>query len=189
MAVPPTPKAALRRELRDRRDRAVAAMSPAEQSDAAAALAQRLVPLVSPSGIVAAYIAIGSEIDPMPLIAALAATGCSIALPRVTAREAAMQFAPWSPGTPLSAGPFGLRQPAADVPEIVPGVILAPLLGFDAMRNRIGYGAGFYDRAFARFPAARRIGLAWAMQACEAIPTDPWDIPLEAIATEKAWHA
>jgi len=189
MAVPPTPKAALRQALRARRDAAFASMSLEQRRAAGEALASALIPRLGTASVVATYVAIGSEIDPMPLIAVLSDAGCAIALPRVTSRTEPMEFAAWSPDTPLVAGPFGLRQPAADAPEITPGLILAPLLGFDRARNRIGYGAGHYDRAFAKHPGARRIGLAWDLQACEAIPVDPWDIPLEAIATEKAWYA
>jgi 5-formyltetrahydrofolate cyclo-ligase len=53
--------------------------------------------------------------------------------------------------------------------------------------RRLGQGAGFYDRAFARLPAARRIGLAWSAQEADALPADPWDVPLHAVATEKEW--
>ena len=53
--------------------------------------------------------------------------------------------------------------------------------------RRLGQGAGFYDRAFARLPAALRIGLAWSVQEVDILPADPWDAPLHAVVTEKEW--
>ena len=84
-------------------------------------------------------------------------------------------------------GAFGLLQPRSDAEEVSPDLILAPLVGFDRALRRIGQGAGFYDRAFARLPDARRIGLAWSVQEVDALPTDPWDVPLHAVATEREW--
>lgn len=185
MAVPPTlPKAVLRAELKERRQAFVSAIDIGELSKNTAALA---VPAVPPGSIVAGYHAIGSEIDPAPLLGLLFERGHTIALPHVTGANGAMRFLVWRPGSRLEAGPFGLHQPPADAPEVQADVIFAPLLGFDGALNRIGYGAGHYDRAFARLPGARRIGLAWSVQACERIPVDPWDIPLHAVITETSW--
>jgi 5-formyltetrahydrofolate cyclo-ligase len=61
------------------------------------------------------------------------------------------------------------------------------LLAFDARLHRLGYGAGFYDRAFVALPGARRVGLAWSIQQVLTIADDRWDIALHAVATEKNW--
>ncbi|RYY12360.1 MAG: 5-formyltetrahydrofolate cyclo-ligase, partial [Alphaproteobacteria bacterium] len=86
-------------------------------------------------------------------------------------------------------GPFGLSQPHPDSPALTPDIILAPLLAFDAKLDRLGQGAGYYDRAFATFPDARRIGVAWSVQQVDTLPTDAWDMPLHAIITENGWIA
>jgi 5-formyltetrahydrofolate cyclo-ligase len=185
MAVPPTsPKAMLRQELKQRRQAFVLNVDSAESAKAMAGLAARHL---AGSKIVSAYFAINGEIDPLPLVRQLARHGVMIALPHVTGTRDALRFLAWEPGSRLEDGPFGLRQPPAEARAVEPDVILAPLLGFDGALNRIGYGAGHYDRAFARFPHARRIGLAWSVQACESIPVDPWDVPLHAVATEQDW--
>ena len=98
-----------------------------------------------------------------------------------------MRFLAWQVGDPLVAGPSGLLQPAADTKAVVPDTILVPLIGFDRALNRLGQGAGYYDRAFATLTDARRIGLAWSVQELSALPCDPWDEPLHAIATERGW--
>lgn len=188
MAVPPPPtKAALRRVLKERRQAFVSELSYAERCAAYVGLSGRVFPALQGAERIAAYLPIGAEIDPLPLIAALAAAGRCIALPHVTGPQGALRFLGWEPGAPLDHGPLNIRQPPADAPEITPQVILTPLLGFDADLHRIGYGAGHYDRAFAAHPAARRIGLAWSCQRVDALPRDAWDAPLHAIATEREW--
>ena len=62
---------------------------------------------------------------------------------------------------------------------MTPDVIVAPLIAFDRAMNRLGQGGGYYDRAFARFPDALRIGLAWSAQELDDVPADPWDLPLD----------
>jgi len=102
-----------------------------------------------------------------------------------------IRFLAWQLGEPLVDGPFNLRQPDPASPEVEPDVILTPLVGFDRRLNRLGQGAGHYDRAFARYEAAWRVGVAWSVQEVPAIPADIWDVPLHAIITEEGmlWHA
>ena len=108
-------------------------------------------------------------------------------LPHVVDRATPLRFLSWDAGTALIAGPFGLRQPDATAPGCSPDIILTPLLGFDRQGGRLGQGAGHYDRAFAALPHAWRIGVAWSVQELGAVPSDPWDVPLHAIATEREW--
>jgi 5-formyltetrahydrofolate cyclo-ligase len=72
---------------------------------------------------------------------------------------------------------------------VAPDLILTPLVAFDRSLARLGQGAGHYDRAFARYPLARRIGVAFSVQEVERLPTDAWDVPLHAIVTEREWIA
>ncbi len=178
-------KLALRAQLRAERD--AFAIAASEAILAPEAFVERL----APGAIVATYVAIGSEADPTQLAAAAAERGCALALPFVVDRAAPIRFLAWQMGEALVGGPFGLRQPHADRPEIAPDVILTPLVGFDARLNRLGQGAAHYDRAFARYPDAWRVGVAWAMQEVPAVPSDIWDVPLQAVITEKGmtWHA
>ena len=136
---------------------------------------------------VASYVATGGEADPSPLARAAADAGCVIALPHVTSREEPLRFLAWEDEAALAAGPFGLMQPDEHAPELRPDIILTPLVGFDAALGRLGQGAGHYDRAFAAFPDAKRIGVAYSMQRVDSLPADPWDVPLHAIVTEHGW--
>jgi 5-formyltetrahydrofolate cyclo-ligase len=177
-------KLALRAQLRAERD------AFAAQASEAILAPEAFLERLAAGQTVATYFAIGSEADPTQLAAAAAERGCALALPFVVDRAASIRFLAWHMGEPLVAGPFGLRQPHPDCPEVAPDVILTPLVGFDARLNRLGQGAAHYDRAFARYAEAWRVGVAWSVQEVAAIPADIWDVPLHAVITEKGmtWH-
>jgi 5-formyltetrahydrofolate cyclo-ligase len=172
-------KRALRARMRAERD-AFAMASDAVIAPPAAFLAR-----LGPGVVVASYVPLGSEADPSPLAAAARAAGAMLALPHIVDRAGEIRFLVWREDEPLIAGPFGLRQPAHDGDEVAPTIILTPLVAFDDQLNRLGQGAGHYDRAFARYPNAWRLGIAWSMQQLLSIATDPWDVPLHAVVTEK----
>lgn len=136
---------------------------------------------------VTSYVPIGSEADPSPLARAAVEAGCVLALPHVTVRSEPMRFLAWETEAALEAGPFGLSQPSTLTAELLPDIILTPMLAFDAKLDRLGQGAGYYDGAFARFPDAWRVGVAWSVQQVEDLPVDPWDMPLHAVVTEQGW--
>ncbi|WP_066548134.1 MULTISPECIES: 5-formyltetrahydrofolate cyclo-ligase [unclassified Sphingomonas] len=175
-----TDKSALRAELRARRD------GFATDKEAAFVMPGWLRARIAPGTVVASYWAVGSEADPSGIERDARMLGAAIALPHVAASRAVpMRFLAWSPGQPLVDGPMRLKQPAASATELVPDIILTPLIGFDDALNRLGQGAAYYDRAFARFPDALRIGVAWSVQEVPAVPVDPWDVPLHAVITER----
>lgn len=112
--------------------------------------------------------------------------GHTIALPRFAARGAAMTFARHTDPhaeSDLEVGPFGMLQPAAEAEPLVPDVLFVPLVGFTPGLDRLGQGGGHYDRWLAEHPPALAVGLAWDAQACEALPTEPHDKPLDAVVT------
>lgn len=188
---PPAPepmsKAELRRSAKAIRQTFVDGLSSAQRCAAAVVLADRVETRLDGAVVVAAYLPIGCEIDTVPLIDRLARRGVTLALPYVTGPRGMMRFLAWQPGDRLPAGPMGLRQPSAGAQDVVPDTVLVPLLAFDAVLHRLGYGAGHYDRALAAIPSARRIGLAWSIQRTERVPNEAWDVPLHAVATEQEW--
>jgi 5-formyltetrahydrofolate cyclo-ligase len=141
---------------------------------------------LAPGRVVASYIPIGSEADPVLLVEAAQAAGCVLVLPHVVSRAEPIRFLAWEIEGELATGPFGLQQPPSHAVELRPDIILTPLLGYDDARNRLGQGAGHYDRAFAAFPDAWRLGVAYSVQRLADLPVDPWDVPLHAIVTERS---
>lgn len=149
--------------------------------------AARIEHLLTPAALIAGYVSFGSEVSPAAILAAAEARGAALALPHITARGAAMTFKRWDSHAPLQRAAFGFDQPAPTEDDAAPDVILVPLVGFDRQMNRLGQGAGHYDRIFSIFYSALRIGLAWSCQEITHIPTDSWDVPLDAVLTEKEW--
>lgn len=177
-------KSASRARLRAARDAFVGGLAPAEREALTARAAANLMPLLDGAACVAFYRAMGSELDCGPAIAAAGARRIALALPRVEDGGGTMRFLAWAPGDRLESGWRGLLQPMAGTRQVIPAIIVAPLVGFDSNLARLGQGAGFYDRAFAAHPYAKKIGFGWSIQRVPAIGCDPWDVPLDAVVTE-----
>ncbi len=147
--------------------------------------AQVLTHCPPPAGaVVAGFWPIGDEIDIRFLLNALAARGYEIGLPETPPRGAALVFRRWTPGAALLPGRFGTQHP--DGAPVSPDFVLVPLLAFDVVGNRLGYGGGYYDRTLAMLPNAFRLGCAYAVQEFPKLPTEPTDLKLHAVATERS---
>ncbi|HLO76705.1 MAG TPA: 5-formyltetrahydrofolate cyclo-ligase [Magnetospirillum sp.] len=162
----------------------------AESGEAAARAVAALAPRlgIAAGAAVAAYWPMGDELDPRPLMRALAAQGCRLALPVVTARGSRLDFRAYAFGDALEPGLHGTVHPELASPPVVPDALLVPLLAFDRGCFRLGYGGGYYDRTleFLRKNAqVKAVGLAFAVQEVAAVPRDGHDQRLDAIATER----
>jgi 5-formyltetrahydrofolate cyclo-ligase len=178
-------KQSLRSELRVRRRQFVEHIGMPQLRLHAVVIARLALAAAGDVRFVTAYLANEREVDAMPIVQLALARGLTIALPHIAERGDQMHFLSWRPGERLVTGPYGIAQPARSAQEIVPEAIISPLIGFDRTGNRLGQGGGFYDRAFAAYPDARRIGLAWSVQECAEVPIDSWDQPLHAVITER----
>ena len=177
-------KARLRREALARRD-----ALPADLRQAAAeTIAHREFPLdVRPGMLVSGFSAIGSEINPLPLMRRLADRGARLALPVMVGRGRPLVLRAWAFGDPLDKGQWGIREPRADATEVDPDIVLAPLAAFDRAGYRIGYGAGYYDLTLAGLRARKpvvAVGLAFAAQEIDALPATARDERLDLVLTE-----
>jgi len=177
-------KADLRVLARDQRRAFVATLDPLAHRLAFKVLPSPLARRLADARTVALYMGLDDEAPAQRLAAPLIAMGKRVALPRVLDRLGSMDFLPWTPDAPLVPGPFRTSHPEPGDGPVTPDAIIAPLVGFDRALNRLGQGGGYYDRAFARFPDALRIGLAWSAQELDDVPADPWDLPLDIILTE-----
>lgn len=130
------------------------------------------------------YSPIGNEVDPAALADAAVAAGRALYYPRSCGAE--IEFVHSTPSA-LVPGPRGAMEPAASEP-LAPGTdevcVFVPGLAFDRQGGRLGRGLGCYDRALARHPNAAKIGLAYDVQLVDAVPVDPWDVPMQAVVTE-----
>lgn len=136
------------------------------------------------AGTIGGYSAMMSELNPQAILEAFHKQGHGIALPWFENRAADMIFK-IADGS-LERGPFGIMQPSADNQPAEPDTIFVPLVAADPHGNRIGQGQGHFDRYLAKLRAKQpvvAIGLAWECQIADQLPADPWDQPLDYIAT------
>ena len=122
---------------------------------------------------VAAYSAIGSEVDLSPVIFD---SDKKIALP-VCVDGDTLVFKLIGDKTTLEKGHFGILEPKREQPEIAPDKIdlmLVPGAVFDLCGNRIGYGKGYYDRIMPKLKCPT-VGVAYSLQIADYIENEPHD--------------
>ncbi len=126
-----------------------------------------------------------AEPDLRDLMARVATAGGRVALPVVIARAQPMVFRAWRPGEPLESGVWNIPIPPVSAPEVMPDIVIAPLVGFDPSLFRLGYGGGFFDRTLAAMPRRPRVvGVGYDQAAIPTIFPQVHDIPMDAIVTE-----
>jgi 5-formyltetrahydrofolate cyclo-ligase len=177
-------KAGLRREAERHR-----AETAGDGQAAAESVAKRLLTAISlPTGaVVSGYWPMRDELDPRPALIALNGRGHPLCLPVVASKSRPLVFRAWRPGDTLVSGGFGTQVPDAAQAEVVPRLLLVPMLAFDRAGYRLGYGGGFYDRTLGGLRAAGAViavGVAFAAQEIAAVPHDALDARLDWIVTE-----
>jgi len=179
----PLSKEALRRAALDARKAFVRTLSDGKRALLERQLAEHLTSLCAEAKVVGGYAPLGSEISPQLAIEEARAIGRIVAFPAFDNPAKPFRF---RAGDPLDAGPFGIMQPNRRAPVVEPDLVFVPLIAIDNAGTRLGRGKGHYDRALARLKkgGARLIGVGWPLQRLtEVIPTDEWDIPLDAFAS------
>jgi len=138
--------------------------------------------------VLSGYLEIGDELSVSVAVERHHENGGQCVLPVVTEAQAPLGFRHWSPGCELEEGPFRTSHPVAGSPELMPQVLLVPLLAFDAAGHRVGWGAGFYDRTLSnlrRRGEVVAVGAAYSAQRFDAVPRDRHDQPLDWVITER----
>ena len=154
----------------------------AAQTSAIANDLDRLVPSAAGT-IISVYWPIRAEPDLRLWMRTKWEQGIRIALPVAVALGQPLLFREWRPDGPLARGLWKIPYPA-DGAEVVPNVVLAPVVGFDAACYRLGYGGGFFDRTLARMTEKPLvIGLGYLGAAIRTIFPQPHDIPMNWIVT------
>ncbi len=182
-------KAELRRVVRV----GLSALAPVKRAARSTELVARLsaYPSYRAALCVLAYLALPDEPDLDALIEQAWRDGKRVAVPRVDWEARSMVAAQITSLTVgVTRGPHGVRLPPADAPHVPAGeidVALIPGVAFDGQGRRLGRGGGFYDRYLAQPDlTVRRIGVAFEEQIVAAVPTEPWDVPMQAVVTNRA---
>ncbi len=177
-----------KRALRASLVAARARLTPGEREERSRAIARRVedLPAFRSARILAAYGALGAEVDPSTLVAAALARGARVVYPSVRGDGRRLVFAACLPAA-LTRGALGAAEPPPAAPEVsgeAIDLVLVPGVGFSPDGHRLGRGGGYYDATLAAMPRAYRVGLAFEQQIVAALPAEPHDARLDAIATE-----
>jgi 5-formyltetrahydrofolate cyclo-ligase len=169
----------LRRTLLGRRR----ALSVQALTDSGRALAAAVVAQVTPGGVVAAYVSLGTEPPTGPLLSALTGAGARVLLP-VLGEDGDLDWAAWEGR--LEAGRRGTQQP----PGLRLGrdavtrcdLVVVPAVAVDVRGVRLGRGGGAYDRALRR-ATGTTVALLHDGELVDRLPEEPHDVRVSAAAT------
>lgn len=152
-------------------------------------ITKRLLEIIPTDAKVAAYCGMRGEVDMRELLAGLQARGNISALPVVDDGSKVLRFLEVKPDSEMSPGKFGALCPQPHLPEIVPEVVIVPLVAFDKNGNRLGYGGGYYDATLKHLRNRNEkllvIGVAYTMQQAENLPVHEGDQKMDMVVTEK----
>lgn len=180
-------KEALRADLLERRI-GLPAGEVARASRLVALQVRRLARWRSASRVLL-YWPVRGEIDTRTLMAELWSREAEVWLPRCApGRTGSMELARLTGEDELVPGAYAIPEPGPEcrlVQGATPDVALIPGVGFDRHGFRIGYGGGYYDRLLAdpAWDSCLTVGLAHAFQVTDDLPRDPWDRPVDLVAT------
>ncbi len=183
-------------ELRAEARRRLRALDPAARAAAEAEIDRRAfaVPEVAAASTLLLFADLPEEVGTDRIAADALGRGLALVYPRTVPGTREMTLHRVASLAELRTGQYGIREPDVErCPEVALETIdaaLVPGLAWDRRGARLGRGAGYYDRLFAH-PAWRgfRCGIFFAFQEMDSIPSEPWDIPLQAVVTDaEVWR-
>lgn len=185
----PSLKNELRREFRRRRR----SLTPLQRESQDLAINRTVVELVEQTGAksISAFLAFDGEPDLRPALNHFASSGLQLSLPVITSKSngKTLQFHSWHPEAELSRNAFGIEEPSLDrlVDLRSLDLLLIPLVAWDQDGNRLGMGAGYYDRALTALidcDRPMRVGVGYSIQQADKLPVEPWDVRMHQVITE-----
>jgi 5-formyltetrahydrofolate cyclo-ligase len=183
-------KAPLRQHLRQRRQQ----LNSSQRSHYARNMARHFQAFATFKGAVqiGLYLAADGEAEPHPIVRQLWRQGKQVYLPSIQSQQQ-LCFKPYRPASRLVASHYQIKEPGdmqGQLPAKKLDLLIMPLVAFDNSGSRLGMGGGYYDRHLAYRHANPRaapllVGLAYEFQRQVKLATDPWDIPLDLVITER----
>ena len=161
---------------------------PSERRRFGRLVVDRLRDLVDVSSypVLGIYWPIRGEIDVREIARRHVAAGGRVALPVVVTKAAPVQFWQWRPAMRMQRGLWNIPVPR-ESQVVVPSALIVPMVGFDGVRFRLGYGGGYYDRTLAASaPRPYTIGIAYDDAELTTIYPQSHDIPMDMIVTDQS---
>lgn len=177
-------KSELRLLLKGRRD----ALPLGERRAAGYMITERLLEILEPYSDVLMYAAKAPEVETEVAINILLERGKRVIVPIIERESRSLRFSYVSSMEDFVPGTFNVPEPLGRECPVSAGVIevcVVPMVGFDRLGNRLGYGAGYYDRFFALYPDVPKVGLAFSCQEVPVVPVEVFDVRMDYVVTEK----
>ncbi len=173
----------VRKNFRRRRS----ALSQAVQQSHALAIRDTLASTANVQLVrnVGGYLANDGEVDLSQTFEYFWSIGVRVAVPKLSRTE--MFFVEYSPSSKLVPRQFGIQEPTDSVKVKIEelDVVFVPVVAFRSDGYRLGRGGGYYDRTFARTSRPLLVGIAHSFQNCDDFSVNEWDIPMDAVVTER----
>lgn len=131
--------------------------------------------------VIAGYYPIKSEVSVLKALEECASL--DICLPRIEHGE--IVFRRWKAGDPIELNKY-CYEPLESNTQLIPDLIIMPCLAYDLEGNRLGYGAGYYDKVLKKYPKATTTVVAFSSQEIENLPIDEWDEKVDYIINDVA---
>jgi len=177
----------VKKEIRKKALAARDSLLPEQRTAKSREIEERLfsLPEFKAARIVLFFASFRSEVDTGSMIRRALTFGKRVVLPKVEGTELALyEIADWDKD--VSPGAWGIPEPLESKPVTLDEIdlILVPGAAFDGQGNRVGYGAGFYDKLLSAFTKTT-VALAFETQIVPQVPAELHDIPIDKIVTER----
>ena len=176
-------KPELRQILKNRR----MALPSTEREQFSEKISRKLSKETDPYQVIMSYASKNPEVSTTALITSLLSEGKTVVVPITELETHTLRLSCLENMAQLKQSTFNVPEPiGAEIPINASEVecVILPMVGFDRFGNRIGYGAGYYDRFLAQYSHMKKIGIAFSCQEVESIPIDIHDVRMDVIVTE-----
>ena len=176
-----------KKNLRDEARRKRFQLTPEDIREKSARICIRALSLIAGSNTVMVYCAKSPEVETTALISLLMEEKKRIVVPIIEKETTTLRLSYVTDPCHLVESTFRVPEPVGNEQPAQAGdvdVVIVPMLAFDRAGNRLGYGAGYYDRFLSAHPGIRKIGLAFSCQETPSVPADENDIRMDFIVTE-----
>ena len=173
--------------LRDAAKQKRRAIPEDEITKKSARICAYLLEVIDGGDPVMAYVSKPPEVDTHPFIRDLLREGRGVVVPIIEKETRTLRLSYLQDTTLLVKSTFHVPEPIGnEIPAQASDIqtVIIPLLAFDRRGNRLGYGAGYYDRFLAQNPTVKKIGVAFSCQETDSVPGDENDVRIDIVVTE-----
>jgi 5-formyltetrahydrofolate cyclo-ligase len=185
--MPDTPLKTQKKLLRDHARSIRSSLSPAQVEEKSACICRLLLNVLDGIDPVMVYVSKPMEVNTKDLIEHLISRRKRVIVPVIEKDTRTLRLSYIENTSVLVKSTFHVHEPVGNEIPARPGdvkVAVVPILAFDQSGNRLGYGAGYYDRFLSDHPHIKKIGLAFTCLETEHIPREANDIKMDMIVTE-----